>query len=75
MKKYLTDHPLDELETLLDPKKFFRLNRQFIAHFSAIESIHNYFNGKLKLYLSPAVKDEVIVSREKAPVFKDWLNK
>lgn len=55
-KKYLTDHTLDELEKLLDPKSFFRLNRQFIAHYSAIDSIHNYFNGKLKLHLSPSTK-------------------
>jgi two-component system LytT family response regulator len=74
-KKFLTDHPLDELEKLLDPKNFFRLNRQFIAHYTAIQNIHNYFNGKLKLQLLPSVKDEVIVSREKASAFKDWLNK
>jgi two-component system response regulator LytT len=73
-KKYVMDYTLDEIENLIDTKQFFRLNRKFIASIKAIGSIHNYFNGKLKLILKPEVKEEVIVSREKAPFFKEWLD-
>jgi DNA-binding LytR/AlgR family response regulator len=71
--KYLVEYTLEELEEMLDPHQFFRLNRQFIAHIGSIDSIHNYFNGKLKLYLKQKEREEVIISREKAPLFKEWL--
>jgi len=73
-QKFTIDHTLDELEKILEPHTFFRLNRQFIARFQAIEEIHNYFKGKLAVSLSPAWKEHIIISREKAPVFKSWLN-
>ncbi len=72
-KKYPLDHTLDELDTLLDPSVFFRLNRKFIAHLRSIHSIHTYFNGKLKLHLHPTEPEEVTVSRERAASFKKWL--
>ena len=64
---------MEELEHLLSPAQFFRLNRQFIAQMTAIQKIHTYFNGKLKIELRPETPQEVLVSREKAPVFKAWL--
>ena len=70
----LITHTLDELDTQLDPKLFFQINRQFIANFKSIKKIHTYFNGKLKVELNPAVNDEVIVSRERASEFKNWLD-
>lgn len=72
-KKYMVDYTLEQLDKLLNPEKFFRLNRQFISHLSAIHEIHTYFNGKLKLKLMPMVSDEVLVSRDKAGPFKSWL--
>jgi DNA-binding LytR/AlgR family response regulator len=72
-KKYLVDYTLEQLDKLLNPENFFRLNRQFIAHLSAIHEIHTYFNGKLKLELSPKATDEVVISRDKAGPFKLWL--
>jgi two-component system LytT family response regulator len=74
-KKYPVDFSLDELETTIDPACFFRLNRQFIANINSIMSIHSYFNGKLKLTLKPAIEKEILVSREKASNFKDWLDR
>lgn len=73
-QKYLIDHSLDELCRMLEPKLFFQLNRQYIAHIDAIKSIHTYFNGKLKIDLNIAFAEEIIVSREKASAFKFWLN-
>ena len=74
-RKYLLDYPLDELEKMLDPQVFFRLNRQCIAHIDAIQSIHSHFNGKLKVHLKGQNgSDGLMVSREKATTFKEWLN-
>lgn len=72
--KYVVDFTLDELNLMLDDKSFFHLNRQYIAAFSSIINIHTYFNGKLKIQLSPSVDEEVIVSREKANDLKNWLS-
>jgi len=73
-KKYIIDYTLDELEGMVEPKAFFRLNRQYLSKIDAIESISSYFNGKLKIQLNPNVVDEVLVSRERASEFKQWLN-
>lgn len=72
-KRYPLDYSLDDLDNMLDPKFFFRLNRQCLAKINSIQSIHNYFNGKLKLFLIPPTPKEMIVSREKSAPFKQWL--
>ena len=73
-KKYIADFTLDELEDLLDPTAFFRLNRQFIAQFDAIESSFQWDKGKLKVALTPNTKTAVLVSRDRANEFKRWLD-
>ncbi|MDN3695438.1 LytTR family DNA-binding domain-containing protein [Chryseobacterium tructae] len=65
---------LEELEKQLDPKFFFRANRQFIIHIDSVKQIFNHFNGKLKLELRKQPEMEVIVSREKASIFKSWMD-
>jgi DNA-binding LytR/AlgR family response regulator len=72
-RQFIVDYTLEELEGLLEPTHFFRLNRQFIATLPSIAGIHTYFNGKLKLDLQPRMAGEVIVSREKVPAFKEWI--
>ncbi len=72
--KYVVDYTLEDLNTMLDSKQFFHLNRQFIASINSITNIHTYFNGKLKVQLNPNFEDEVLVSREKASDLKVWLN-
>lgn len=66
-------HTLEELEQQLDPKLFFRANRQFIIHIDSVKQLLNYFNGKLKVILKGNAA-EVIVSREKATALKDWIS-
>ena len=73
-RQYLIDYTLEDLESQVDPVEFFRLNRQFIAQVSSIQKVHAYFNGKLKVDLRPQMAQEVLVSREKAPAFKAWLD-
>jgi two-component system LytT family response regulator len=72
-RRFVVDYTLEQLESLLDPSIFFRLNRQFIAQLPAVQRLHPHFNGKLLLELQPAPTDEVLVSREKAAVVKSWL--
>lgn len=73
-KRHLLDQPLDEIEAQLDPRAFHRLNRQCIACVECIAVIHQHFNGKLKVELKPTTDVDVMVSRERAKGFKEWLD-
>jgi two-component system LytT family response regulator len=72
-KQYAIDYSLDELERSLDPRQFYRANRQFIISHKAVQKVHLYFTSKLKVDVHPAADDEVIISREKAMAFRRWL--
>lgn len=68
-------HTMEELEEQLDPDVFFRANRQHLVAVHSISSIHNFFNGKLKLQLKRYPEREVLISKEKATSFKQWLDR
>jgi two-component system LytT family response regulator len=72
-KEYFVDYTLDQLQPMLSPKAFFRINRQIITSHASVLQVHTWFNGKLKVELSPAMDEEVLVSREKAKAFRQWL--
>jgi two-component system, LytTR family, response regulator LytT len=74
-KKYIINYTLDQLEEVLDPKQFFRINRKYITKITAIGDINKYFNSRLKVTLVPPVEDEVLISRVKVPDFLDWMDK
>ncbi len=74
-KRAILDEPLDELITMLNPRDFYRANRQVIVSPRSLSSIHRYFNGKLKLPLVPREPFEVLVSKESASEFKTWLDR
>jgi DNA-binding LytR/AlgR family response regulator len=74
--KYIVDYTLEELETQLDPRLFFRANRSSIIHVKSIDEIHSYFNGKLKLQIHPQTQySDIIISRERSASFKEWVGK
>jgi DNA-binding LytR/AlgR family response regulator len=68
---YPSEFTLDELTDVLDDKKFFRVNRQFIINSDYIKNIHTSPNYKVELNFQP--KEEITVSRERVKDFKDWL--
>jgi two-component system, LytTR family, response regulator LytT len=73
-KRHIIPHSMEELSAKLDPRHFFRVNRQFIVSSDAISKVHNYFNFKLKIEISPDLKTEIIVSRARVQAFKAWMN-
>jgi len=72
--KYLIDQSLDQLENMINPLDYFRINRQFIISLQSIKEIHTYFNSRLLINLDPDWEDGVIISREKVQEFKRWMN-
>lgn len=72
-REYFLDYTLEQLYPMLSPKQFYRLNRQVIAAHSSIVLVSTWFNGKLKVELTPAMETEVVISREKAREFRQWM--
>jgi DNA-binding LytR/AlgR family response regulator len=72
-RDYAINYTLDQLEDLLDPEKFFRINRSFIVSSSSISDIISYSNSRLRVKLHSNESDDLIVSREKVQDFKKWL--
>ena len=73
-KKYPIDQTLEMVDAQLNPKVFFRANRQYIIGIDSINEIHPYFKGRLKVALSPEADDQITISSEKTREFKMWLD-
>lgn len=71
-ERHVVDFSLDQLESMLDPAAFHRINRQCIGAAGAITSISTYLGGRLKLRLAPDGR-EAVVARERVAGFKSWL--
>ena len=63
---------LQYMETRLDPKVFFRANRQQIINMKWIDKIEPWFSGTIRLYLKDGT--EVEVSRRQTSKFKELMS-
>lgn len=66
---------LEEIESQLYPRDFFRVNRQTIISIHAVSGLKTWFGGKLRVRLVNYPDTEVLCSREKASALKAWLGK
>ena len=73
-RSYDIDFALDHLETLLDPERFFRINRKFMVGLEACANITAWSNSRLKLRIDGLEDQEIIVARERVQEFKEWLD-
>lgn len=71
---YLSDFTLEDLVSQLNPKEFYRANRQFLINADFILTVHKHFKGKLKVDLHHFNEEQILVSSEKATAFKLWLD-
>jgi len=71
---YPIDYSLDKLETIINPKDFFRINRQFIVNISSIENMYSLSKSRIKIELKPKSDKELIVSFNRMSDFRKWLN-
>ena len=69
------DFSLDKLTSMMNPKDYFRISRQFLVSFPSIQTVHAHIKGKLKLELTPKTKLEVLVSGDRMTDFKEWLGR
>ncbi|MEO6287332.1 MAG: LytTR family DNA-binding domain-containing protein [Dyadobacter sp.] len=74
-QKLIVDFTMDELAEVLDPQRFFRINRGMMVTHKSIDKIDPYFGNRLALSLRPVHSKEALVSREKVGDFKVWMGK
>lgn len=72
-RRFVVDYNLDTLESTLDPKTFFRINRQYIIGIHSIGEMLAYTKSRVLIKLNPPAKHETIVSTERSADFKLWL--
>ena len=72
-RDYLIDSTLEVVEAEINPKEFYRVSRKFIVPLKAVKEIQVYSNSRLKIILPTYKDDEVIVARERAGDFKEWI--
>lgn len=72
-RRFVVDFNLDTLDSILDPKLFFRINRQYIISIHSIAEMFAYSKSRVLIKLNPPAKHETIVSTERSADFKHWL--
>ena len=73
-KTYIVDYSLDRISEMIDEHRFFRINRKYILSNQSIADIVFYSNSRLKIKLKKPDEESIIVSRDKVPAFKEWLD-
>ena len=73
-QEYFVNHSLDQVQSLLPEKQFFRLNRQYLINFQAIKEVEHYFARKLLVNSIVPLKDKLIIPKEKVSEFLHWLD-
>lgn len=71
--RHAVGETLAELEALLDPSRFHRLNRAIIASAGAVEQLVPYSNSRFRAHLRGHKGEPVIVARERVGEIKAWL--
>jgi DNA-binding LytR/AlgR family response regulator len=74
-RKHILDFTLDQLDGLVDPARYFRINRKYIVSVDSIQDMISYTNSRLKLVLKTSDDSDVIVARERVQEFKEWLDR
>ena len=74
-KKFIIDHTLEELEIMLDSRKFFRISRKFLIHIDAIHELKGSVSSRMEVKLFQPCDHDLTVSRDRVQEFKNWLDR
>jgi two-component system response regulator LytT len=72
-QEYTLAQSLDQVQSMLSSKQFFRLNRQYLINFSAVKEVEHYFDRKLFVTLTIPSPDKLLIGKEKTSNFLNWL--
>lgn len=72
-KEYVLTQTLDELMECLNPKLFFRANRQYLISRESVKDIDLWFNNRLAVNLHTTTQEKIVVSKARVGEFKEWF--
>jgi DNA-binding LytR/AlgR family response regulator len=73
---YGVDYSLDKIESLVTPRDFFRVNRNYMVRFEAIDNIVMFSSSRLKIKIKSFEEaEDIIVSRDRVKSFKEWMDR
>ncbi len=73
---YGLDYSLDQLQKLLNPLMFFRINRTNIININYVKDMVTFSASRLKIMMKDEKDNpELVVSRDKVAAFKEWLDR
>lgn len=74
-RDYCIDYSIDQVESLVDPGKYFRISRKYIVSIAACTNILAWSNSRLCLKIDGINDEDIIVARERVQDFKEWLDR
>jgi len=74
-RTYCVDFALDQLEPMLDPETYFRINRKYIVSIDACTNILAWTSSRLRLKVEGIDDQDILVARERVQEFKNWLDR
>lgn len=72
-KRYTLDSSLKQIHGTLPQNDFYRVNRQYLLNRRAIEELYYFSATRVKVFVRPESKEDIILSRDKIGSFKRWL--
>ncbi|RZK21281.1 MAG: LytTR family transcriptional regulator, partial [Hymenobacter sp.] len=72
--EYPLDSPLDELEAQVDPRQFFRANRQVLFARASVVALEPYHNHRMLVHLQPAATEDVVVPKLRVSELRRWMS-
>ena len=74
-RHYPVDFALDKLEEVLDPSRFFRISRQYVVNYGAIDRINILSKSRVAIHTQPATDEPLLVSTARTHLFRLWLDR
>lgn len=74
-RNHILDFTLEQLEAMVNPAIYFRVNRKYLVCSESIQDIISYTNSRLRLVLKNSADHDVIVARERVQEFRQWLDR
>ncbi|WP_293299891.1 LytTR family DNA-binding domain-containing protein [Pedobacter sp. UBA4863] len=70
---FMVPQTLEEIEQILPEVAFFRANRRVIVSRTACRFFEPLEHNKLRLEVSPPLKEDVVISQKRSRSFRDWF--
>ncbi len=73
-QEYVVNCSLEQIQTLVNDKQFFRLNRQYLINFYSVKEAEHFYGRKMIVSLIVPANDPLLISKEKVSGFLHWLD-